>query len=282
MRPRGLELCKSPGGCHHDVDTAVQLTLTSLAIIAAIGLAAVGILIQIGRRKARKVPPFTSQARSEHSYVQITRHHDSGPETVSGQGMIVKEKPGEDQLGHIQRHLRRSQDLGKGMSDDEKWDSSDNSSAETLVTPWKDSHAPSNVSVVDESANEKHEGLIELEIGGKAKAFFKPSTGEFIHLKPWKSTHDSDSDSDSEENRLKSKAEEKGSVHRVLGQMLAGGVSWAAGKSLEKKWAEGLQKENVRWGNDGLRHRRQPPQRAGDCLAGEVTNEWPTGKFSLA
>lgn len=213
--------------------------------------------------------------------MQITHHDDSGSQTVSGQGRIIKEKPEEDQLAHIERHIHRSQDHDQDLGYDAEWRLSNNTSAETLVAPWRDLRKPSNVSVVDESANEKHEGLIELEVAGKTRAFFKPSTGEFLHLKPWKSTHDAGSDSDSDERRLKAKAEEKGSVHRVLGQMLIGGTSWAAGKRVEKVLAEGLQKEGVIWGEEGLRHRRQPPLRAGDCVAGEVTNEWPSGKPTL-
>ncbi len=281
MKPRSLVQCDNHGSCHQDIDTALQFTLTSLVLIAAMALAVAGMLIQIGRRKVRTVPPFTSSARSGHSHVQITRYDDSGSKTVSAQGMIVKEKPEEDQLAHLERHMHHSQDHGQDLGDDADWYFSNNTSAETLVAPWKDLRKPSNVSVLDKSANEKHEGLIELEVAGKTKAFFKPSTGEFIHLKPWKSTHHSGSDSDSDERRFKAKAEEKGSVYRVLGQMFTGGVSWAAGKKVEKVLVEGLQKEGVIWGEEGLRHRRQPPQRAGDCLAGEVTNEWPSGRPTL-
>lgn len=271
---------EDPGGCHHDIDNSLHIAFVSLVLIGAIALAVVGLLIQIGRRKSRTVPPFTCPARSEHSHIQITRHYDSGSETFSGPGMIIKEKPEGDRLVQFQRDMRRSQDHGQDLRDAD-WHWYNDTSAETLVAPWKDTRKPSHVSVLDESANEKHEGLIELQIAGKTKAFLKPSTGDFIHLKPWKRSDDGSSGSESEEEWLKPKAEEKGSVHRVLGEMLAGGIMWAVGKSFQKPTMEGLQRENGIWGEEGLRRRRQVPQRVGDCLAGEITNECPSGKPTL-
>lgn len=213
--------------------------------------------------------------------MQITSHDDSGSKSIPGHGMIVKGKPKADQLAHFERHKRHSQDHDQDLNYDADWHLSNNTSAETLVAPCRDLSKPSNVSVVDKSANEKHEGIIELEVAGKTKGFFKPSTGDFIHLTHWQSTHDASSDSDFDERRLKAKAEEKRSVHRVLGQILTGGISWTAGKRMEMVLEKRVQKEGVIWGEEGLRHRRQPPQRVGDCLAGEVTNEHPSGKPTL-
>ncbi len=285
MKPRSLMQYENPGGCHHDIDNSLHTAFISLVLIGAIALAVVGLLIQIGRRKFRTVPPFTCPARSEHSHIQITRHYDSGSETFSGPGMIVKEKPEGDRLVHFQRDMRRSQDQGQDhgqdLGDDADWHWYNDTSAETLVAPWKDTRKPSHVSILDESANEKHEGLIELQFAGKTKAFLKPSTGDFIHLKPWKRSYDASSGSESDEERPRAKAEEKGSVHRVLGEMFAGGVMWAVGKSFQKPKVEGLQKDIEIWGQEGLRRRRQVSQRVGDCLAGEITNECPSGKPTL-
>ena len=148
-----------------------------------------------------------------------------------------------------------------------------NVSAETLTDPpEKSSKRPSRASILDKSANEKHDNLIELEFNGKTKAFFKPDTGEFLHFKPWKSNHDSDDDYENEKH-LKAKIEEKGSTHRAIGKMIAAGVSFGTGKEMEDTVAKGLEKTDVKIEGSGLRQRLQPPQQWGDNLAGEVSRE---------
>ena len=264
--------CVSPSDCFHDVDPSHKVELVLLATLMGTVLLLIGLLFWMARGQTRTEDVVASAARRAPSDVQITRHHDDGPETVSGQGIVIKERPHKDFDLPAKRLGRDLQDhQGQSHSRVPDW-SSYSSSAETLVTPWNSPKRASKVSLHDHSANEKHEGLIELDVAGKRKAFFKPSTGEMFHLAPWKSTHSSDEDSD-DESRLKSKAAEKNSTHRALGQMIVGGVSWAAGKRIDKKVAEKLQEHEKR---------RQPPQRAGDCLAGEVTNEWPSGRPHLA
>ena len=231
------------------------------------------LLVWYSRVKSKSEEVFTSSVKSN---LQFTRHHDDGQETVSGQGVVIKQRPEDHDYpgepGEIRRRIRSSQDESvqdRRSIGESSW-SSNNASSRTLVPSVKESRKSSIVSLQDHSSNEKHEGLIELNVRGKRKAFFKPSTGEFLHISPWKSTHSDDNDS-SDDERMKRKAEEKNSTHRALGQMVAGGVSWAVGKKLDDKLAEKLEEKNHHnW--------RQPPQRAGDCLAGVVTNEWPTGR----
>ena len=246
--------------------TNVPSSMVMICIIVVFGL----LLIWKARGRSKNEKVFTCPARSNVPNLQFTRHLDHGPETVTGHGVLTKHRP-EDKTypGDIRRRLRSSQDHNsQDMSSlTESSRSSYSNSVETLGVPQKEARKPSVVSLQDHSANEKHEGLIELDVNGKRKAFFKPSTGEFFHIAPWKSTH-SDDDSSDEEHRVKQKASEKYRTQRVLGQMVAGGVSWAAGKSVNQTLAEGLQSKV------NHRSRGQPPQRVGDSLAGEVTNEW--------
>ena len=227
--------CKNSGSCHYDVAPRTIPYIPSTMIIICGALLLGFLLVWIHRGKSENGEVFTSPARTDHSDLHFTRHYDTGREVVRGQGVITKQRPEDsDYPGTLRRRLPTFQDHNERKSDhstEHSW-SSYNSSAETLVSPWnppKDSRRPSTVSLHDKSKNEKHEGLIELDVCGKRKAFFKPSTGEFFHISPWKSTH-SDDDSSEDEDRTKRKAEEKHSTHRALGQMVMGGVSWAAGK----------------------------------------------------
>lgn len=261
----------------HDLTPLTSLNVQSFVILIGIMLVLGLLLVWKARGKSKDEDVFNSAARSSHPNLQFTRHHDHGPETVSGQGVLVKRKPeDQDYPGELRRRVRESIDRSSEEQSsiaNYSW-SSGNTSAETLIAPVKEIRKPSSVSLQDHSANEKHEGLIELDVCGKRKAFFKHTTGEFFHISPWKSTHSEDEDS-SDDERLKRKSKEKNSAHRVLGQMVAGGVSWAVGKKVDEKLAERLHEK-------ANRHKsRQLPQRAGDCLAGEITNEWPTGRPTI-
>ncbi len=253
--------------------STMSASLTIISVLLLFGLW----FFWRARGKSKDEEVFTSAARSDHSDLHFTRHYDDGAQTISGQGVITKQKPEDENYpGEVRRRLRTSEDRESQDTNsvsETSW-ASHNTSADTLVAPWQGSRRASTVSLRDRSKNEKHEGLIELDVAGKRKAFFKPSTGEFFHISPWKSTHSDSEDSD-DDDRFGRKAEEKHSTHRALGQMVAGGVSWAVGKRVDQELAERLQRKV-----DNRKH-RQPPQRAGDCLAGEVTNEWPTGKPTI-
>ena len=265
--------CEDFSKCYSEAASAIPLTFSSSVIMVTVTLGIGILLVWYFRGKVKGEEVFASSVKSN---VQFTRHNDDGHETISGQGIVIKQGPEDHDYpgdpGEIRRRLRSSQDGGfqdASSIGQSSW-SSNNTSARTLIPSATESRKPSVVSLQDHSSNEKHEGLIELNVRGKRKAFFKPSTGEFFHIPQWKSTHSEDEDS-SDEERMKRKAEEKNSTHRALGQMVAGGVSWSLGRRLDDKLAEKLEEKN--------HHSfRQPPQRAGDCLAGEVTNEWPTGR----
>lgn len=69
-----------------------------------------------------------------------------------------------------------------------------NSSASTLVSGF----SKPKVSLQNSSSGEKHKDLIELQMNGSTKAFFKPDTGEFFHLKHWIRQHSDEWGSNSE------------------------------------------------------------------------------------
>ena len=248
------------------------LTTTSSAfIIVAIFVLGLMWLRSSSRPTEQSAPHVHPAPRSEY---QFTRHLSEGPETIHQQGHMTKHKPDDTSYPSSLRWHLESQD---NLIDRLKHAGSDypsyNVSADTLVDPpEKYQKRRSRAPILDKSANEKHENLIELEFNGKKKAFFKPDTGEFFHFKPWKSTHESDDDSENERH-LKEKAEEKGSTYKAIGKMIAGGVSLGTGKELETTIAEGVDTAEVKLEGSGIRHRLQPPQQCGDSLAGEVTRE---------
>ncbi|KAL6712921.1 hypothetical protein ACLMJK_009476 [Lecanora helva] len=257
---RGLvQLCVGSRQCDPG-SLSKSLNLRSSIYIISVFLVLGLLFIRKARGKTENEEVFTSPAK-----VQVTRHFDDGKETISGQGVITKKKPEDhDYPEGMRRRVRRSLDESTKDSTSayDSSPSSQNTSAETLVASVEEIRKPSRVSIHDHSADEKHEGLIELQVCGKRKAFFKPSTGEFFHISPWKSTHSDDDSSD--EEHIKKKAE-KDSTHRTLGKMVIGGVSWVIGKQVDEKLAEKLEEvTHHKW--------YQPTQSAGDSLAGEATS----------
>ena len=246
-------------------------TTSSASMIIAIFVMGL-IWLRSSLRPAEQSAPHVHPApRSEW---QFTRHLSEGPETVHQHGHMTKHQPDDASYpSSLRWHLESQDSLIDRLKEAGCDYPSYNVSADTLVDPpEKFQKRRSRASILDKSANEKHENLIELEFNGKKKAFFKPDTGEFFHFKPWKSTHDSDDDVENERH-LKETAEEKGSTYKAIGKMIAGGVSLGTGKEVETTVAEGLEKAEVKLEGSGIRHRQQPPQQCGDSLAGEVTRE---------
>ncbi len=189
-------------GCQAQQDNSSMPPWYLLAIVFVSTVLVVGWFgLWFGRRQPPKGDVFTSPARFDY---QIIRHHESGPEVLTGQAArFIRHRPDEDQYPG---ELRRSIQLGEadGDADDRSAWQPYNSSMDILVNPWA-GHNPSKVSITNHAEDEKHEGLIELETAGDNKTFFDPETGEFIHITPWKSTQDDD-------NSVK--ADDKGSVKR--------------------------------------------------------------------
>ena len=115
-------------------------------------------------------------------------------------------------------------------------------------------------------------GLVELETTGDNKTFFDLETGEVVHLTPWKSTHNDDEEPDNDRSL---KADDKGSIRSAFAHMATGGAAWAGGKDVD----EVLKTRITEVDGKIKRMRMRIPHRAGDCLAGLVTNErrsgWP-------
>lgn len=271
-------------GVHGAIDSTYRSKDSHQMIIIALITAFISVLggsllVKYLRCRPRTEEVFRSSARSD---VQVTRYYPEGSETVtSGQDVkIVKSKPEEDhELGQLRQRIRKSQNNFDGAYKDISGSQSRNSSAGTLVSGWaqQEGRRPSNVTIQTSAGgdNKYHEGLIELETKGVNKTFFDPDTGEFIHLSPWKSTHNDSEDSEGEEDSY-SKAKPKGKegVKRVLAQMATGGVAWAGGKRIDDAILEDFREV----GKESEGSKERIPQRAGDCLAGLVTNEAPSGR----
>lgn len=251
------------GECEVQEGSFLYAYVSGFAI--AVTLVLGGLLLVCARGKAKREEVFTSPARFDY---QITRHHKDGPQTVTWQAAsFVRHKPDEDQYPRELRRSIQEGDSDTGAEYKNKWQRF-NSSCDTLVNPQTGPN-PSRVSIASQSADEKHEGLIELETTGDNKTFFDPDTGEFIHLTPWKSTYDEHSVNGGD----------KGSVKRAVAKMFPGGVAWAAGKEVGEAVRSKTTSVEQR-GGDGM-HRRVPPQ-AGDCITGEVTHEAPSGRPQIA
>lgn len=243
----------------------------TLATLSALVMAG-GVLALLRSRSSEEVV-FTSAAKSDGG-VKVTRHYAGGPETTQTEGpvQITRLHPPEDQSpGALRRRIiqdRYRQEEGilcnEGGFPYEP--SLNNRSEDTLVADWTESNSR-EVSIATGPDEGLHEGLIELKPTKNTKNFLDPNTGVSYHMSPWKSTHDGDEDG---KLSLHFKSKPEGTVkHAILG-MSVGGAALANGKTLEDKIAQVLEKKV------------HVPQRAGDCLAGEVTNEAPTGKSTLA
>ncbi len=219
------------------------------------------ILLAFARRRSRDREPLQSAARND---VLVTRRHGKGTETVTGQGVrVIKHNSDHNHYpNHLRRRIQSLQVEDKNIHDEVAAWQPINSSSDTLVNPLTGPN-PSKVSITDRSTNEKHEGLIELDTTGDNKTFFEPETGEFIHLTPWRSPHKDDDESNDDHS---SKATTKGDIRRAIPRMAIGLAAWAGGKDVDDLVEKITDAEN-----------KKIPQRAGDCLAGLVTNELPSG-----
>ena len=153
------------------------------AIIISATLALGGLIVIFALRNARSTEVFTSPASSD---IQITREEDDGPEAVTGQAILEKHDSGDldHDLGGIHKQARASHDQDSLMKDTAPLQSTESSST-TLV----DSRSEPKVSLEDSSSGEKHEDLVELQVNGHTKAFYKPETSELFRLKHWKDKH---------------------------------------------------------------------------------------------
>lgn len=177
-------------GCQPKYSGVINWNISTPAVIISTTLALGALLLTLARQNARSTEVFTSPACSD---IHITHHRDSGPRTISGQGIIERRDSKNHGLDEIHKQSRASQDLDNLMEDTTPLRSLDNSST-TLV----DGCSESKISIHDKSSGEKHEGLVEFQMNGHTRVFFKFETGEFFHLKHWKGKckHASDSSHD--------------------------------------------------------------------------------------
>ena len=208
---------------------------------------------------------FTSPARSEGP-VRVTGYRPEGPGVVEPMDPVKTTRhpqPRDPAAREVRRRL--IQDRGSLRESIEERDVGSSrepnlrsGSEDTLVGAWTESNSR-KVSIATPSDDFKvHEGLTELKPSGDTKNFRDPTSRAFDHLSPWKSTH-----SDDEDDELPHilDPEKEGTAKRAIVGMGAGGAALAHGKDMEDKIAQALRKKE------------RVPQQAGDCLAGEVTNE---------
>ena len=198
MKRPSKQTCGFPYvGCQLKLANVTSRRFSAPAIVMITNLALGGLILVIARRNARSTEIFTSPACSD---IHITHHKDTGPKTVTGQGILEKHKSEDHDhdFGEIHKRIRASRDQDSLIKDTAPLQSTDSSST-TLV----DGSNKSKVSLEDSSSGEKHEGLVELQMNGHTKAFFKFETGEFFHLRHWKHKYKEHSDpSRHEENPL--------------------------------------------------------------------------------
>ena len=243
---------------------ALRISETFWLLAPVFATVAIGaILLAFARRRSRDGEPVQSAARSD---ILVTRVRGKETETVAEQDVrVVKHNADHDHYpGQLRRRLQQEENVkgASGVAAGHTINSSISSSSETLVNSLPGSD-PQRVSITDRSANETHEGLIELETTGDNKTYFDPETGEFIHLTPWKSPH---KDDDESKDNHSGKAATKKDTARAIALMATGIGAYAGGKDVDDALAREItDAEN-----------RRIAQRAGDSIAGLVTNENPS------
>ena len=246
-------------GCHSQEANTTYRSISTPAIIIGTTLALGGLVLLVARRNARSTEVFTSPARSN---IQNTCDKDSGPKTVNGQG-ISQNHNQEDhpELDRLRKRIRTSQDQDSLMKDTAPFRST-NSSSTTLVNGCSEPQ----VSLKHRWSGEDGKGLIELQVNRETKAVL-PSG--FFHVDQRKRQHSDDSGSSSDnDNPLSIEGE-------VFTRTDPGMSALAKGKAVKHKLIEELQLEHEK------RRRKHPHatvQQAGDCLAGLLTNQAPTGQ----
>ena len=248
---------------------SVKIAITTAIVI----LAGSWCILRRMRRNANVEGPFTSLVRSDLHRVELKRYFTDAPEQVtSGDGYkVLKHNPDEKHyLGQLRQRIRNSQQSNMSTSQKSVDWASHNNSADTLVSQnSRRRSTPSKINLHHSIAsdNVEYEGVIELPAKGKTKNFFDPKTGEFIHLAPWRSNAYEDENSEDDEVA-------KGQVKQAFAQMTTGGTALAGGQTIDQKFHEEMEK----WQSQAEEQKQRIPQRAGDCLAGVVTNECPTGR----
>ena len=231
------QTCRFPYiGCQSPESNTIYRNIRTPAIIISTTIALACLIFKVTHRNARLNEVFANPVRSD---IHIPRHSDSGPEVVAGQGIIEEHKPEDhDDLGQLRKRIRASQTQDSLMEGTAPFQST-NGSSTAPVNKYK----KPKVSLENRSSGEKHKGLIELQMNGSTKAFFKPETGEFLHLNHWKHQHSDDSGLFPDGgNPLNSEGES-------CAQTGLGTSALAKGKAVKDR-----------------------------CLAGLVVNELPTGK----
>lgn len=180
-------------GCQFQETKTTYRNMSALAIIISTTFALGWLVLKVARRNARPAEVFASPALSN---IQITQHDDSGPKTITGQGVIERHKSEDCQdLNQLRKRIRTSQDQESLLKDTSalQWT---NSSSTTLA----DGYNSPQVSIEDCTSGKKDKGLVEMQMNGHTKGFWKLETSEFLHLNHWKdqSNEDSDSSSDSD------------------------------------------------------------------------------------
>ena len=246
---------------------ALSISKTFYLLLLAFTTVILGaVLLAFARRRLRDGEPVQSPARNE---VLVTLYNEQGTETVAGQDVrVIKHNPDDNHdPGHLRRRIRSLQPEDENSPDEVTAWQAINSSSDTLVNPLTGSN-PSKVSITDRPANEKYEGIIELETTGDNKTSFEPETDKIIHLPLWKIPNKNDNKKNSVHS---GKTATKGNTMRVFARMATALSALAGGPEVDNAIVD-----KITYAENKI-----VAQRAGDSLAGLVTNERPSGMPQL-
>ena len=237
-----------------------------LLFLASATIVLGAVLLAFARRRSRGGEPLQSLARNE---VLITRSGDKGTEIVAAPGVrLIRHNPDHNYSpGHVRRRIRSLQPEDEHGPDEVVAWQAINSSSDTLVNPFTGSN-PSKVSITDQPAIKKHEGSIELETTGDNKTSFEPKTDNFILLPHWRIPHKNDYKKNGDQL---GKTTTKGNTMRAIARMATGLSALAGGPEVDNAIVDKIT----------YAENRIVAQRAGDSLAGLVTNERPSGRPQL-
>ena len=189
------------------------------------------------------------------------------PRTEPNQQRLVTIQPDEPGrtrvLKKIRRRVRRAYNGSEGDSSSDNSDNDiTNTSFETIPRGWTNNTPAisSGVSLTKDNGENHTEGLVEVEPKDGTRRFIDLKTGELHLLSPWKSSGNAEEDDELPRNPDFNRS---GTVQRAIAELGMGGAALAEGKTLEDSMIE------------SLRHAHTEPvtQKAGDSLAGEVSNE---------
>ncbi|KAL9609149.1 MAG: hypothetical protein Q9167_006061 [Letrouitia subvulpina] len=243
-------------------------TATILAMSICLGLAGLVLGFAIMAYIRLRAAPQRIQDNAARVRTGVIRYQPEAETTsVEEPIRVIRHQPSRERVfKQIRRRLRRQREHDEESSSETFDQNSANSSSDTLFNEWRaqEQNTSRRVSITLSNGEHRQESLIELECKDGVRNFVDLNTGEMFYIAPWKSTFSDAEDNLDEYNFRKPGDIAAGTIKRAIAEMVTGASALAEGKMVEDKIVEKLK---------AYRIERHVPQKTGDCLAGEVSNQ---------